>query len=666
MTSATPGESRAPSASVVVLGADAVLAASPATAVQLTHACLLAGYHTVVPASWGDELLAAETLRRLRERGDEPAIYCACPRAAARLTGVGSDLAPFLVALVSPPVATARYLRAVAGDTPIRITYVGKCPSVSDQAIDAHFTPAEFLATLADRGISLKEQPVVFDALLSPDRRRFRSLPGGLPTPELLWTDGGGRTLVQLDGEDPTMPAQLAQHLFADDHVLIDIAPTLGCVCTGAVAAVPARGARAAVSASEPPRAASPVVEDDVRVALSVPLAPPAPRTPRELPVEAPVRTVAGENGGAHEEVDRTPADAPPAESAPLRRRMPRPVRAAPSTVPSAAMGEGRPLPRAYIARRSSARRAARTADAPGVPDGAGREETGTREAAATTGAAAIDETRPAPTAGVASGKPVAPTGSAGLAASSGDAASVAPSGDAAPTPVAAAPPGPERTVEQRPRPGRPPRGAFAPLARPIEERRRDRVLILAIVALVSAAIGIAAGASLRSFAHAGRVDASVDSLRGATIEPSGDTARTESAAGVAALRDSTVHDTTAGDGAIGIIDSVAPAIQATDSAVATPSDALRSAPARARPRPASRAPPARRRAPAVQRTTVTSAASTAVADSGRGPPVPGETASDSAQLIRRELEARRARLDSLARIVDSLDSARARARRRP
>src|SRR5438445_319063 len=47
---------------IVVLGTDALLAAAPATPVQLAHACLRAGFANVVPASSGDEILAAAVL----------------------------------------------------------------------------------------------------------------------------------------------------------------------------------------------------------------------------------------------------------------------------------------------------------------------------------------------------------------------------------------------------------------------------------------------------------------------------------------------------------------------------------------------------------------------------------------------------------------------------
>src|SRR3954466_366900 len=77
---------------IVVLGTDALLAASPSTPVQLAHACLRAGFANVVPASWGDELIAAAVLRRLPEFGNGPAIHCSCPVVAHRLLTVSGDL----------------------------------------------------------------------------------------------------------------------------------------------------------------------------------------------------------------------------------------------------------------------------------------------------------------------------------------------------------------------------------------------------------------------------------------------------------------------------------------------------------------------------------------------------------------------------------------------
>src|SRR5690242_2334947 len=120
--SASTPSARVPS--VVVLGTDALLAALPATPVQLAHACLQAGYQQVVPASWGDELVAQVVLRRLEEPRPSAAIQCSCPLVSHRLLASGSDLGPFLISVVAPPVALARYLRSVYSGSGVHITYV--------------------------------------------------------------------------------------------------------------------------------------------------------------------------------------------------------------------------------------------------------------------------------------------------------------------------------------------------------------------------------------------------------------------------------------------------------------------------------------------------------------------------------------------------------------
>src|SRR3954469_1159556 len=252
--------------SIVVLGADALLAALPATPIQLAHACALAGYHQVVPASWGDELIALASLGALRDHAHMPAIHSSCPYVAHRLLAVGTDLRPFLVSLVAPPVVLARYLRAAYAPRKLRITYVGRCPGAGDESIDARLTPDELLAIFRDHQIVVEDQPEVFDSVLPPDRRRYRSQPGGLPTPEMLWsaegTGGPARSVREAPRHE--RPVELAQHLLAGKPVLIDVAPKLGCVCAGAAAGVDPMHARARVVELEPPRASHPVLEESV------------------------------------------------------------------------------------------------------------------------------------------------------------------------------------------------------------------------------------------------------------------------------------------------------------------------------------------------------------------------------------------------------------------
>jgi len=256
---------------VAIIGNDAVLEAAPATPVQLAHACLRRGFSVAVPASWGDELVATETVRRLASRERGPAVMCVCPFVRSRLLAPGPDLAPFLVSLVAPPVATARYLRAAYGERDVHITYIGGCPSAEDPSIDERLTPDAFLADLAEHGIALAEQPLVFDSIVPPDRRRWCSLPGGTPTAETLWSDSDPRALIEIDRDD--VSTDLAQHLITHEHVLLDLAPGLGCLCSGAVRSSPARGARAAVTALEPPRAPKSVVEPAPTVSLDAPVA---------------------------------------------------------------------------------------------------------------------------------------------------------------------------------------------------------------------------------------------------------------------------------------------------------------------------------------------------------------------------------------------------------
>lgn len=265
---------------IVILGTDALLAASPATPVQLAHACLRAGYANVIPVSWGDELIASSVIRKLAESGAGPAIQCSCPIVAHRLLSTGGDLRPVMITLVSPPVAIARYARALSQPRVTRVTYVGACPGALDESIDIRMSPDAFMALLAERNIIVDEQPRVFESVIPPDRRRYRSQPGGVPSAEALWTELGSRTLVEVEGDD--FVGEIAQHLLNGKNALIDVSVRLGCVCSGAVSAATPAEARAAVHAMEPPRASTPVVDERAPIDLDLPL-PAAPRTPIDV-----------------------------------------------------------------------------------------------------------------------------------------------------------------------------------------------------------------------------------------------------------------------------------------------------------------------------------------------------------------------------------------------
>jgi len=334
---------------VVVLGTDALLAAAPYTAVQLAHACLQAGYASVVPASWGDELVAAAVLRRLPSFGHGPAIQCSCPIVAHRLLTTGGDLRPVMLPLVSPPVALARYLRAVSHPTRVRITYVGGCPGATDESIDIRMSPETLIGMLAERQIVLDDQPRVFESIIPPDRRRYFSQPGGVPSAERLWTDLVSRALVDVESDD--FVSEIAQHLLAGEQVLMDVAPRLGCLCSGAVSGTPAREARVAVVTLEPPRSTAPVVEEQTPLDLDLPI-PAVPRTPVDVVLgkRTPSSPLALPTAGTPPRGHRsTPTVTEPRTPRPPSAPPPRPIS---GSVPTARHGDGKALPRAYVARR--------------------------------------------------------------------------------------------------------------------------------------------------------------------------------------------------------------------------------------------------------------------------------------------------------------------------
>ncbi|MFI5229141.1 MAG: hypothetical protein ACHQWU_08735 [Gemmatimonadales bacterium] len=386
----TPTASRPPVQPVVpivILGTDAVLAALPATPVQLAHACLRAGFANVIPASWGDEIIATAVLRRLDRFGDGPAIQCSCPFVAHRLLAVGTDLRSLLLPLVPPPVAIARYVRALSPTTPTRITFIGACPGAVDESIDIRMTPEALISMLAERQIELQSQPRVFESIIPPDRRRHSSMPGGVPSPEALWAEHGDRALVEVSDED--FVAEISQLVLSGEKVLIDPSVALGCACSGAVGDEPSIQGRHRVMSLEPPRAALPVVpEDKARIDVELPL-PAMSRTPVDivaLPTNSLTKPIPVEPA-------QLPTEPLPRPSMPFGQRISpisglsevseilssRPIATSPpkpitGPTPVARGAEGRSLPRAYVARRRSSPRGIR---APQVADASAESPTG-------------------------------------------------------------------------------------------------------------------------------------------------------------------------------------------------------------------------------------------------------------------------------------------------
>ena len=319
--------------SIAILGADALLVALPSTPTQLANACFADGYDEVVPATWGDELIAAGCLEQLESRTG-PAIFCACPLVAEQLRGA-ADLHRFIVPLISPPVAIARYLRASRPGESLRITYVGDCPGAYDESIDARLSPHELLNALSTRGIVPAAQRPDIGNDVAHDRRRFYSLPGGVPAPHWLAAQRPRRELADVHAGDAL--AGLANQTLSRGNTLIDFAPHLGCACAGAIGGANAEIARKSVIALEPPRAPSEIVDGSVHIEVSL--------APEDEHQDADVAW-----GDFLAALPAALAMHPEHATGPLARQPSR-------TAPRRALQRKAALPRAYMAARAGARR---------------------------------------------------------------------------------------------------------------------------------------------------------------------------------------------------------------------------------------------------------------------------------------------------------------------
>ena len=359
--------------SVMILGADAVLAALPATPVQLAHACHRLGFVSVFPASWGDELIAGACLDQLDGRGDEPAVLCSCPLVRDRLLRAGDDLIPWMISLVAPPVAVARYLRSAYGARTLHITYAGSCPGAADPSIDARLTPPELLALCRERNVSPAAQPQLFESIIPPDRRRSLSMPGGAPSDDALRQRRAGRTVAELSAEDPL--AELADRLIAREKVLIDLAPHIGCACSGRGGAGSRHDERRDLIALEPPRSRDPVIDTSVEVDLIVPLPHDAPLPLPKVAQPGIGAPAARGSAGVAVPTER-PAIVPPLPELPhavileylhgpaARRALTVTRRRESGEVPGALLGEAQ-VPRAYLAKRPRRQPVRRVTPAP-------------------------------------------------------------------------------------------------------------------------------------------------------------------------------------------------------------------------------------------------------------------------------------------------------------
>lgn len=237
----------------VILGSDALLAARPATPVQLARACLREGFDFVAPVSWGEELLAERVVAALEPGSPSATIAAHCPFVAEALRSQRPS-GTRCISGVAPPVAAARYLRTALGPRPVHVTYVGGCPGATVPDVDEWLPPQELLSRLLDHGVIPEEQPHHYDGVLPPERARYASLPGGIPAPDWLVDTAGA---VVREAAPATLAAVTSE---ITRPTVIDLQVATGCVCADD---------RFAVAQLEPPRSRQPVIDRSLAVGLA-------------------------------------------------------------------------------------------------------------------------------------------------------------------------------------------------------------------------------------------------------------------------------------------------------------------------------------------------------------------------------------------------------------
>jgi len=229
---------------VAILGNDAVLEARPATPIQLAQACLRASFDLVVPASWGEELVAQQHAESLGQYDGPAPVLAHCPTVSQ---AVGDQPNRVLLECAAPPVATARYLRRVYEPRPLVITYVGRCPGAVGPDLDAVVAPDRLLSILTEAGISPVAQSELYQSMVPPDRARYASQPGGSPNEAFLLREVG----VILQETSPAALDVTRDMTSPQERVALDCGRLAGCVCAAQAQAI---------VAMEPPRRREPIV----------------------------------------------------------------------------------------------------------------------------------------------------------------------------------------------------------------------------------------------------------------------------------------------------------------------------------------------------------------------------------------------------------------------
>ncbi|HET8713082.1 MAG TPA: diguanylate cyclase [Gemmatimonadales bacterium] len=255
---------------VLILSVESAAYFYPATPEQVVNACYAAGFEKVHRGVLGDELVAREYLELWKEEdwgSGGTVIRSTCPVIVETIKNQYPELIPYLAPVATPIQAEARYLKALYGRE-TKVVYAGVCLTEGGAEVDAAITLAELESIFKKRGIKVHEQPLYFSRI-PEERRRYWSTAGGLPLEILKEERQSSRRFRKVRGLGALEGIARA---VGEDRIelgFVDILPCEGCLdhpLLGPREELFRR--RAIVGATEPPRAAAPVLAEGVEVAV--------------------------------------------------------------------------------------------------------------------------------------------------------------------------------------------------------------------------------------------------------------------------------------------------------------------------------------------------------------------------------------------------------------
>lgn len=245
---------------VLILSAEAAAHFYPATPEQVVNGCYAAGFGRVTRGVLGDELVAMEYLKLWEDDSWGTMIRSTDPVLVDTIRSEYPELVPFLAPVTVPPVAEARYLRALYGDE-LEIVYAGICPPAGRPELNAAITFRDLEQLLKLRGVNPLTQPDYF-ARVPEERRRYVSAAGGLPLAMLEEVRHASRRFKKMRGLDELKALSRAIAVDRLDLGFVDILSHEGELdhpLSGPPEELYWR--RALVESTEPPRSRYPVVD---------------------------------------------------------------------------------------------------------------------------------------------------------------------------------------------------------------------------------------------------------------------------------------------------------------------------------------------------------------------------------------------------------------------